>query len=282
MIAAALAGLVAVLSFAAGDTGMPDAVAPTAAERGGLADHLAAGLRADGLRVVRGVSACSDAACAQRAGAALGARVVVYGTVTRAMALIWSAQAQLLDVRSGRVGGTFDIGYKGDYDALDHGIGPLADALDRRIAAAPAGRAAVGRPAPPFVVDALDGHEISLDAYRGRPVVINVFAAWCGSCRAELPRFVRAQAKYGSRVAFLAVDEQEGPSVARTFAHRLGVRFPIALDDGPMAAAYGASAIPETIVIDAHGIVRAISRGTIAEDALDRAVARVANPGGTT
>ncbi len=277
MIAAALAALVAVLPFAAGETGMPYAVVPTAAERGGLADRLVADLRSAGRRAVRGASACGDAACARRAGAALGARDVVYGTVTRYMALIWGAQARMVDVRTGRVDGPYDIGYKGDYDALDRGFDALAVALDHRLATV-AGRAAVGRPAPPFLVDALDGRELSLDTFRGRPLVINVFASWCASCRDELPRFVRAYARHAN-VAFLAIDEQEGPSVARTFAHHMGVRFAIAVDGGPMAAAYGASTIPETIVIDRHGIVRTISRGAIGEDALERALARVASPG---
>lgn len=275
---ALLAAAIAVLPFAAGDTGMPYAIVPTAAERGGLADRLVSDLRGQGMSAVRGQATCSDVACARRAGAALGARHVVFGTVTRYMALIWSAQAQLVDVGSGRVDGPYDVGYKGDYDALDHGFDALAVALDRRLAAS--GPAAVGDPAPAFVVDALDGHEISLATFRGRPLVINVFAAWCGSCREELPRFERAYARYRTRIAFLAVDEQEGPSVARAFAHRLGVRFPVAVDDGPMAAAYGARAIPETIVVDARGIVRAISVGTISEDALERALARVASPGG--
>jgi peroxiredoxin len=185
----------------------------------------------------------------------------------------------MVDVRTGHIDGPYDIGYKGDYDALDHGLDALAVALDGRLPAA-GGRAAVGRPAPPFVVDGLDGREISLARFRGRPLVINVFAAWCGSCREELPRFARAYARYADRVAFLAVDEQEGPSVARAFAHRMGVRFTIAVDDGPMAAAYGATAIPETIVIDARGTVRAISIGEVSEDALEHAVARVASPGG--
>lgn len=276
---AALAALVAVLPFAAGDTGMPYAIVPTAGERSGLADRLVADLRSSGRSAVLGVVSCGDTACARRAGAALGARKVVFGTVTRYMALIWSAQAQMVDVRTGHVDGPYDVGYKGDYDALDHGFDALAATLDRRLAAAN-GRAAVGRAAPRFVVDGLDGREISLDSFRGRPLVINVFAAWCGSCREELPRFARAYARYADRVAFLAVDEQEGPSVARSFAHRMGVRFPIAVDDGPMAAAYGAIAIPETIVIDARGTVRMLSVGEIGEDALERAITRVAAPGG--
>lgn len=133
MIAAVLAAAVVVLPFAAGDTGMPYSIVPSTAERAGLADRLAGDMRARGLRVVRGATACEDDACARRAGAALGARTVVFGTATRYMALIWGASTDIVDVRTGRVDGPYAVGYKGDYEALRHGIDDLAVALDRRL-----------------------------------------------------------------------------------------------------------------------------------------------------
>ncbi|MEO7039943.1 MAG: TlpA disulfide reductase family protein [Candidatus Elarobacter sp.] len=303
MIATLLAAAVAVLPFAAGDTGMPYSIAPTAAERTGLADRLAGDMRAHGVRVVRGAAACDDAVCARHAGMALGARSVVFGTATRYMAMIWGASTDIVDVRSGRVEGPYAVGYKGDYEALRFGIDDLAAALNRRLAspahrtavgrlAAPARReppetraasksAAVGKPAPRFLVDGLDGGELSLETFRGRPLVINVFASWCGSCREELPRFVRAHAKHEAQVAFLAIDEQESPSIARAFARRMGLAFRVGLDDGPLMAAYGARTIPETIVIDARGIVRAIVHGPVAETVLERALVRVETPRGS-
>jgi cytochrome c biogenesis protein CcmG/thiol:disulfide interchange protein DsbE len=279
------AAAIAVLPFAAGDNGMPYAILPTPAQRAGLADRLAVDLRRGGVRVVRGGVSCDDALCARRAGAALGARTVVYGTATRYMALIWGASTDVVDVRSGRVQGPYSVGYKGDYDSLRNGIDDLAAALVPRLSAparTPRARsaksAAVGRRAPPFVVDALDGRELTLDAFRGRPLIINVFASWCGPCREELPRFVRAHARHGSRVAFLGIDEQESPTVARAFARSMRLAFPVAVDEGPMMAAYGAASIPETIVIDAHGIVREIDRGPMSEAALERALALARAP----
>lgn len=133
MIALALAAAVAVLPFAAGDTGMPYSIVPTAAERSGLTDRLAGGMRAGGVRIVRGTTACDDAPCARRAGAALGARTVVFGTATRYMAMIWGASTDIVDVRTGRVDGPYNVGYKGDYEALRYGIDDLAAALDRRL-----------------------------------------------------------------------------------------------------------------------------------------------------
>ena len=148
------------------------------------------------------------------------------------------------------------------------------------IAARAAGVQSVGHPARAFVLEKPSGGETTLASFRGRPVLLNVYAAWCGSCRVEEARLIDAYGRYGDRVAFLGVDEQEGAETATTFAHQMGVPYPIALDQGQFAATYGASTIPETIFIDAHGIVRAIWHGAIPAARLERELARIAPPGG--
>jgi cytochrome c biogenesis protein CcmG/thiol:disulfide interchange protein DsbE len=149
-------------------------------------------------------------------------------------------------------------------------------------AAAPAGAggvAAVGKPAPPFLIERLSGGELTMRAFAGRPLVINVFAWWCNNCHLEEPSLVKAYAKYRGQIAFLGIDEQEGVSRAKRFAAELHVPFEIALDDGQFAATYDTSKIPETIFIDAHGIVRAIDHGLIGSSVIDGELAKLA-PGG--
>lgn len=109
--------------------------------------------------------------------------------------------------------------------------------------------------------------------YSGRPLLINVFAAWCATCRVEEPLLVRAYTKYKSRVTFLGIDEQEGVARATAFARELDVPYPIAIDDGQFAATYDTSKIPETILVDAHGYVRAVFRGLVSASELDRSLA---------
>ena len=139
----------------------------------------------------------------------------------------------------------------------------------------------VGEPAPAFAVTDFDGHEITLARFRGRPLVVNVFASWCPPCRAELPRFSKAHARYGNRVAFLGVDEQEGAEVARRFARTMRIPFTVVLDDGPLAANYRATAIPSTIFVDARGIVRSVHSGAMSSAQLERALASLnASPNG--
>lgn len=92
----------------------------------------------------------------------------------------------------------------------------------------------------------------------------------------EEPLLVEAFAKYKDRVTFLGIDEQEGSARAVAFARELRVPYPIAIDDGQFAASYSTSKIPETVLVDRRGIVRAVFRGLISSDELDRSLARIA------
>ncbi len=158
--------------------------------------------------------------------------------------------------------------------------GVLAVALATAVAAAApleaAGVATPGHRAPAFVLDRPEGGVLSLARFAGHPLLINVFAAWCATCRVEEPLLVRAYAKYKGRVMFLGVDEQEGAARATAYARELRVPYPIALDDGPFAASYDTSKIPETILVDARGTVRAVYRGLVSARELDRTLALIA------
>ncbi len=126
---AVLAMLVGVLNFAAGDPGLDYAVLPTGPDLSALGQRLAHDLRAAGTPARHIAVTCADAACARRAGAKRHLSRVVFSSATRHLAMIWTAQASVVDVASGRVWGPFDVGYKGDYDAIAVGLDDLASAL---------------------------------------------------------------------------------------------------------------------------------------------------------
>jgi hypothetical protein len=126
---AVLAMLVGVLSFAPGDTGLDYAVLPTATELSALGDRLAHDLRAAGTPARHIATTCDDAVCARHVGAAHRFARVIFSSATRHMAMIWSAQASVVDVATGHVTGPYDVGYKGDYDAISVGVDTLASAL---------------------------------------------------------------------------------------------------------------------------------------------------------
>jgi cytochrome c biogenesis protein CcmG/thiol:disulfide interchange protein DsbE len=119
-------------------------------------------------------------------------------------------------------------------------------------------RARIGTPAPAFSLRDTRGAQRSLAGLRGQPVVLAFFASWCHPCEEELPvleQFARADA---GRLQVVAVNFKDLSSDSVDFVHRLGVTYPALLDSpsAPVARRYGVLGIPQTIFIDAQGIVR--------------------------
>jgi len=122
----------------------------------------------------------------------------------------------------------------------------------------------IGRPAPDFSVDLLDGGRVELAQHRGREVVIlDFWATWCGPCRVGLPMVAEVVEEFADQgVVFYAVNIRESVDRIQPFLDSLGVPMKVALDtDGTMARDYRASGIPRTVVVDKEGIVQAVHAG---------------------
>ena len=83
-------------------------------------------------------------------------------------------------------------------------------------------------------------------------------------------------------MAFLGIDEQESNGLAASFVRALHVPFPIALDAGQFAATYGSSQIPQTVFIDARGVVRGIGVGAMTPQQIDAQLSKLLAPGDQT
>jgi peroxiredoxin len=122
-----------------------------------------------------------------------------------------------------------------------------------------------GFPAPEFQLDSLSDGRVSLSTYRSQVVVINLWASWCGPCRAEMPMIQRVYAAERNRgLVVLAVNGtfQDSEPAARAFATQYGLTFPILLDrDGAVSRRYQLRALPSTYVVDRRGIIRAVVFG---------------------
>jgi cytochrome c biogenesis protein CcmG/thiol:disulfide interchange protein DsbE len=149
---------------------------------------------------------------------------------------------------------------------------------DSSASAAGALVATVGRPAPAFVLEDLSGAPLSSKTLRGKPLYINVFATWCPPCRIELPEIVRSYDRYEGKVAFLGVDEQEPSGKIEPFRRKMGIRYPVAVDQGQMEASYRAHSVPTSVFIDRRGVVRALYRGPIPGKLLQKYLALIAAP----
>jgi peroxiredoxin len=118
----------------------------------------------------------------------------------------------------------------------------------------------VGSAAPEFrATDLRTGRSTTLADYRGKVVLLNVWATWCQPCRVEMPSMERIYRRLGGsgdfRVVAVSIDEQ-GDSVVMTFARELGLSFDVLHDQtGAIKQAYQTTGVPESWVINRDGVV---------------------------
>lgn len=153
----------------------------------------------------------------------------------------------------------------------------------KALAGSPAPLAALHAQANRLLGGGVDAYESRIAALRGYPVVVNVWASWCGPCRFEFPVFQRLAARYGRRVAFLGVDSQDSGGAARTFLGEEPVPYPSYTDpDKKVAESIGARlGLPDTAFYDSRGRLVYLKQGPYANPAALRAdVERYALKGG--
>jgi len=120
----------------------------------------------------------------------------------------------------------------------------------------------VGHPAPTFKLPDLGGREISLDQYKGKVVILDFWATWCGPCRMTMPMLERLQKEYASTMVLLAINLQEPKDVVRDYVLRQGINSQVLLDErGSVGEIYGTDAIPMQVLLDKQGIIRDIRSG---------------------
>ena len=127
--------------------------------------------------------------------------------------------------------------------------------------------------APDFTVYDLEGNAYKMSDFRGKPVLLNFWASWCGPCQMEMPDFQEFYETYGEEVHFVIVNltdgQQETVESASEFIAEKGYTFPVYYDtDIDAAMKYGVSAVPVSYFIDAEGRFVAWAQGALSADML--------------
>lgn len=131
--------------------------------------------------------------------------------------------------------------------------------------------------APEFTVYDREGGAVALSEFRGKPVILNFWATWCGYCVQEMPDFEELFQTYGEQIHFLMINatdgQQETVEKATGFVDGKGFTFPVYFDTEQSAvSAYGIHAMPMTFFLDAEGNFVAYGQGMLTGDALQQGV----------
>jgi peroxiredoxin len=113
-------------------------------------------------------------------------------------------------------------------------------------------------PAPDFTFPGLDGKKVSLSDYKGKVVLVNIWATWCKPCVDEMPSMEKLYHKFkGKNFEILAVSiDEPGLKAVAPFMKKYNLTFPALIDsEGAIKAVYGITGVPESFIIDKQGIL---------------------------
>jgi thiol-disulfide isomerase/thioredoxin len=137
----------------------------------------------------------------------------------------------------------------------------------KALAGSPAPLAALHAEADRLLPGGADAFERRIAALKGYPVVVNMWASWCGPCRFEFPILQKLSARYGKRVAFLGVNSQDSNDAASTFLEEAPVPYPSYTDPGTglIESLGGRGGLPDTAFYDRSGKLVYLKQGPYTE-----------------
>lgn len=159
-----------------------------------------------------------------------------------------------------------------DYrDGIAHPVAEVAEVAGLSVGTT------VGDLAPDFTGTTLDGETIRLGDLRGKVVLVNDFASWCGPCLAETPHLVEVFNTNAEDVVFIGLNLQESEDAVVTYRDDFAVTYPLVLDpDGRLIDIYKPIGLPTSWFIDPDGVVRYVHVGPMTAGMIQRALDEVA------
>ena len=150
----------------------------------------------------------------------------------------------------------------------------------------------LGKPAPQFTLEDLNGNKVSLAGYKGRALVINFWATWCATCKIETPWLIELRNRYaaqGLEVLGISADDidrgdpqklsEEKREIAR-FVQQMHMPYPVLIDADSISMPYGGlDALPTSFFVDRNGTVVAAQLGLTSKDDIERSINKALGTG---
>ncbi len=120
-------------------------------------------------------------------------------------------------------------------------------------------RAGIGAPAPDFSLTDLNGQNLTLANYKGKVILLDFWATWCGPCEKEIPQFIQLQNQYGPQgLQILGLSMDDGPKPVHAFYERVKMNYPVAVANADLGQLYGGVfGLPVNFVIGRDGRIAA-------------------------
>jgi thiol-disulfide isomerase/thioredoxin len=137
-----------------------------------------------------------------------------------------------------------------------------------------------GAQAPDFSLPAVDGRTLHLADLRGKAVLVNFWATWCGPCKIEMPWFVELQKQYGPQgleILGVALDDS-GKEAITKFTQEMGVNYPILLGTDKVGDAYGVQGLPTTYYVGRDGRIVGRTFGLVSHSEIEKNIKAALKP----
>lgn len=158
---------------------------------------------------------------------------------------------------------------------------PIREEADRTepadpgMTAAARKKGAVRKPAAQFSLQDADGKTVTLTEYKGKVVLLNFWATWCGPCKIEIPWFAEFERKYKDRgfaVLGVAMDD-EGWSAVKPYLAKNKITYRIIAGNDKVAESYGGvESLPTTFIVDREGMIAAEHQGLVGKDEYEKEI----------
>ncbi len=130
------------------------------------------------------------------------------------------------------------------------------------------------KPAPELALKDADGKTVKLSDYKGKVVVLDFWATWCGPCKIEIPWLMEFQRKYKDRgFTVVGVSMDDGWHVVKPFVEEFRMNYPVVLGTDEAAQAFGGvEVLPTTFIIDKQGRIVETHQGLVGKDEMERVI----------